>query len=75
MAESAEMVTGKRLARIGLDSFYFRGKIEVMVFQKGREESGGRKKGTPNGATESIKNALDALLPEHEFVAHWNRFL
>jgi hypothetical protein len=46
-----------------------------MVFQKGREKSGGRKKGTPNRATESIKNALDALLPEHEFVALWNKFL
>lgn len=46
-----------------------------MVFQKRREKSGGRKKGTPNRATESIKNALDALLPEHEFVALWNKFL
>jgi hypothetical protein len=46
-----------------------------MVFQKGREKSGGRKKGASNKATESIKNALNALLTEDELEECWRRFL
>ena len=46
-----------------------------MVFQKGREKSGGRKKGTSNKVTESIKNTLNALLTEHELEECWRRFL
>ena len=46
-----------------------------MVFQKGREKSGGRKKGTSNKVTESIKNALNVLLPEDELVELWKGFL
>lgn len=46
-----------------------------MIFQRGREKSGGRKKGTPNRATESIKNVLDAVLTEDELVTLWKKFL
>ena len=46
-----------------------------MVFQKGRKKSGGRKKGTPNRATESIKCVLNAVLSEQEVAALWKKFL
>ena len=38
----------------------------MAVFEKGHEKSGGRKKGTPNKAADSIKNALNAILPQAE---------
>jgi hypothetical protein len=46
-----------------------------MIFRKGREKTGGRKKGTSNKATESIKNTLNAILTEDELEECWRRFL
>ena len=46
-----------------------------MIFRKGREKTGGRKKGTSNKTTESIKNTLNALVTEDELEERWRRFL
>ena len=46
-----------------------------MVFQKGRKKSGGRTKGTPNKATESIKALLNEILPVAELTKRWLDFL
>jgi hypothetical protein len=47
----------------------------MSAFGKGHKRLGGRKKGTLNRVTESIKNALNALLSEDELMAHWETFL
>jgi hypothetical protein len=46
-----------------------------MPFQKGQPKIAGRKKGTPNKITESIKNLLNTLLPEEKFAAQWKHHL
>jgi hypothetical protein len=46
-----------------------------MEFQKGRKKAGRRKPGTPNKATDSIKNLLNRLLPEERLEREWNFFL
>jgi hypothetical protein len=46
-----------------------------MPFQKGKAKTGGRKRGTPNKATESIKNLLDRVLPEERLEREWNYYL
>jgi hypothetical protein len=38
-------------------------------------KTGGRKAGTPNKATDSIKNLLDCVLPEERLKREWNYFL
>jgi hypothetical protein len=47
----------------------------MSAFEKGHKKLGGRKKGSLNRATESIKNALNGLLSEEELVALWKTFL
>jgi hypothetical protein len=46
-----------------------------MPFQKGREKTGGRRHGTLNKATESIKNLLNRLVPEERLEREWNYYL
>src|SRR5271170_2044414 len=46
-----------------------------MPFQKGKGKTGGRQPGTPNKATESIKNLLNRLVPEERLEREWNYFL
>jgi hypothetical protein len=46
-----------------------------MEFRKGRKKTGGRKPGTPNKATESIKNLLNRLVPEERLEREWNYHL
>jgi len=47
----------------------------MAAFEKGHEKLGGRKKGTRNNATESIKALLNTLLPEDELAELWNKKL
>ena len=42
------------------------GKVVGIAFEKGHEKLGGRRKGTSNKVTESIKALLNTLLPEDE---------
>lgn len=44
-------------------------------FKKGRAKTGGRKAGTPNKATESIKNLLNEKLSEERLGQMWEFFL
>jgi hypothetical protein len=44
-------------------------------FQKGRAKTGGRKPGVTNKATDSIKNLLNALLPEEKLAKEWRHHL
>jgi hypothetical protein len=46
-----------------------------MAFDKGHEKLGGRKKGTGNKGTESIKILLSTLLPEEELAKLWKKKL
>jgi hypothetical protein len=46
-----------------------------MAFDKGHEKLGGRKKGTRNKVTDSIKTLLNTLLPEEELAALWKQKL
>ena len=46
-----------------------------MAFDKGHEKLGGRKKGTRNKGTDSIKTLLNTLLPEEELAALWKQKL
>jgi len=43
-----------------------------MAFEKGHKKAGGRKPGSLNKATESIKNLLNGLLPEDRLRSEWN---
>jgi hypothetical protein len=43
-------------------------------YEKGKRV-GGRKKGTPNKATESIKALLNAILPENKLRKQWKHHL
>jgi hypothetical protein len=47
----------------------------VAAYKKGRKKTGGRQPGTPNKATDSIKNLLNRLLPEERLEREWNFFL
>ena len=47
----------------------------AMEYKKGHKKAGGRKPGTPNKATESIKNLLNCLLPEERLAREWNYYL
>jgi hypothetical protein len=47
----------------------------VAAFKRGRKKTGGRQPGTPNKATESIKNLLNRLLPEERLEREWNYYL
>src|SRR3974390_331203 len=47
----------------------------MAAFEKGHEKLGGRKKGTRNKVTDSIKTLLNALLPEEELAALWKKKL
>jgi hypothetical protein len=46
-----------------------------MAFDKGHEKLGGRKKGTRNKGTDSIKILLNTLLPEEELAKLWKKKL
>ena len=46
-----------------------------MVFQKGREKSGGRKKGTPNKDTQAVKELLSDLLDRTANRKQWEYWL
>jgi|SRR6267378_1937590 len=46
-----------------------------MEFRKGRKKTGGRKAGTPNEATENIKNLVSRVLPEKRLEREWNYYL
>jgi hypothetical protein len=46
-----------------------------MPFKKGKPKTGGRKRGTPNKATESIKVLLNHLLPEDRLAREWEHHL
>jgi hypothetical protein len=46
-----------------------------MAFDKDHEKLGGRKKGTRNKGTDSIKILLNTLLPELELAALWKQKL
>jgi len=39
------------------------------------KKTGGRKKGTPNKVTDSIKSLLNSVLPEAELKTQWEYFL
>jgi hypothetical protein len=47
----------------------------MAAFKKGRAKTGGRSAGTPNKATDSIKNLLNRLLPEERLAAEWEHHL
>jgi hypothetical protein len=47
----------------------------MAAFANGHKKLGGRKKGTGNKATESIKALLNTLLPEDELAELWNKKL
>jgi hypothetical protein len=47
----------------------------MAAFDKGHEKLGGRKKGTRNKGTDSIKTLLNTLLPEEELAGLWKRKL
>jgi hypothetical protein len=46
-----------------------------MAVDKGHEKLGGRKKGTRNKGTDSIKTLLNTLLPEEELAGLWKQKL
>ena len=46
-----------------------------MAFEKGHKKAGGRKPGSLNKATESIKNLLNELLPEDRLRSEWEHHL
>jgi hypothetical protein len=46
-----------------------------MEYKKGHKKAGGRKPGTPNKATENIKNLLNRLLPEDRLEREWEHHL
>jgi hypothetical protein len=46
-----------------------------MAVDKGHEKLGGRKKGTRNKGTDSIKTLLNTLLPEEELAKLWKKKL
>jgi hypothetical protein len=46
-----------------------------MAFKKGKPKTGGRKAGTPNKATASIKTLLNVLLPEQRLAKEWEDHL
>ena len=46
-----------------------------MAFDKGHEKLGGRKKGTRNKGTDSIKTLLNTVLPEEELAGLWKQKL
>jgi hypothetical protein len=46
-----------------------------MAFDKGHEKLGGRKKGTRNKGTDSIKTLLNTILPEEELAGLWKQKL
>ncbi len=46
-----------------------------MAFDKGHEKLSGRKKGTRNKGTDSIKTLLNTLLPEEELAKMWKKKL
>ena len=47
----------------------------MAAFEKGHKKAGGRAKGTPNKATESIKDLLNSLLPDKELARLWKENL
>ena len=47
----------------------------MAAFEKSHEKLGGRKKGTRNKGTDSIKTLLNTLLPEDELAGLWNKKL
>jgi hypothetical protein len=47
----------------------------MTAFEKGHEKLGGRKKGTRNKGTDSIKTLLNTLLPEEELAGLWKKKL
>ena len=46
-----------------------------MVFQKGREKTGGRKKGTSNKAAQDLKQLIDWNLSDEELWKLWEKKL
>jgi hypothetical protein len=47
----------------------------MAAFEKSHEKLGGRKKGTRNKGSASIKALLDTLLPEEELAGLWKQKL
>jgi len=47
----------------------------MAAFEKSHEKLGGRKKGTRNKGTDSIKTLLNTLLPEEELAGLWKQKL
>jgi hypothetical protein len=47
----------------------------MAAFEKSHEKLGGRKKGTRNKGTDSIKILLNTLLPEEELAKLWKKKL
>jgi hypothetical protein len=47
----------------------------MAAFEKSHEKLGGRKKGTRNKGTDSIKALLNTLLPEEELAGLWKQKL
>ena len=47
----------------------------MAAFEKSHEKLGGRKKGTGNKGTDSIKTLLNTLLPEEELAGLWKQKL
>jgi hypothetical protein len=47
----------------------------MAAFEKSHEKLGGRKKGTRNKGTDSIKTLLNTLLPEEELAGLWKKKL
>ena len=47
----------------------------MAAFEKSHEKLGGRKKGTGNKGTDSIKTLLNTLLPEEELAKLWKKKL
>jgi hypothetical protein len=46
-----------------------------MPFENGHEKLGGRKPGTPNKGTQSIRALLSAELPDGELRRQWHKYL
>ena len=46
-----------------------------MVFRKGREKTGGRKRGTSNNVTIELKALIDRMLPADELEQLWKEKL
>jgi hypothetical protein len=47
----------------------------MAAFEKSHEKLGGRKKGTRNKGTDSIKTLLNTLLPKEELAKLWKKKL